>query len=108
MYFVEVVVAVLGILVGDHLVGGTLEAHAHVAPGAGDPIAAVNLHHRHPAGGICAEPAPALQHVPLEVFVTLPNLHHILALDSGVDRFLGQEGGTLQRLQYSILQVSQR
>ena len=108
MNLVEVVVAILGIFVGDHLVGGTLEAHAHVAPRAGDSIAAVYFNHRHFAGGVCAESAPALQHVPFEILVALADLHHVLAFYSGVDRLLGREEGTLQRLQYYILQVSQR
>ena len=60
MNLVKVVVAVLCVVVGDHLVGGTLEAHALVAASAGDTVATVNFDHRHSTVGIGAETGSVL------------------------------------------------
>lgn len=66
MDVVEMLVAVVVVVVGDHLVGLALEAHALIAAAAGDSVTAINPDHRNLALLIGTLPDPVLLHVLLE------------------------------------------
>jgi hypothetical protein len=79
---VEVFVAIVVVVVGDHLVGLALEAHALVASTAGHPVAAVDSDYRDLALFVGALPNPVFFHVLLEGLVA--PLSSLLAGDPGV------------------------
>lgn len=75
MDVVEMLIAVVVVVVGDHLIGLAFEAHTLVASTASDPVAAVNTDHGDLALLVRALPDPVFPHVLLECFVSsIPRL----------------------------------
>jgi hypothetical protein len=101
---VEVLVAEVVVVVGDHLVGLALEAHRFVAATAGYSVAAIDSVHGDLAGFVRTLPDTVLLHVLLEDLIS--SLLCLLAGEAGVVAELSDKGSTLQLMQKTERQTS--
>lgn len=90
MNLIQMVIAILHIFVRCHLVSRALEAHTVVTPRTCNSKAAIDPDTRHFATFIGTVSASALDHVFLEVFITLTDLHHIFTFYAWVDCLLAE------------------
>ena len=99
MFGIEVLVGLIGSIVGYHLFGRTFEAHALAASRAQHLVASVDLHHRHSAVAIWTSPNVIFNHVFEEIGIGLPNFGGLIAAEPWMQYFLNNIGLTLHLLQ---------